>query len=185
MISKSTHINSQLNLEQYPNYITTKIVSQTPGRLRLRVNHDHRQLAKIQRLIHILEGIPHVNQVRTNMNYGSIVINHHPNDDSLANIVETLKDLGIIFVGITQGNTEASSSVSSAFVNLNQQLLLASGGVVDLRFLFPLGLGFLSLRQLILKGWQLELIPWYVLAWYAFDSYLKLHETHPNPTNIE
>jgi hypothetical protein len=48
---------------------------------------------------------------------------------------------------------------------------------VDLRFLFPLSLSLLALRQLLVKGWQLELIPWYVLAWYAFDSFIKLHPT--------
>ena len=36
----------------------------------------------------------------------------------------------------------------------------------------------LAMRQLIAKGWQLELIPWYVLAWYAFDSFIKLHSTN-------
>jgi hypothetical protein len=31
------------------------------------------------------------------------------------------------------------------------------------------------MRQLMIKGLQLEVIPWYVLAWYAFDSFLKLN----------
>jgi hypothetical protein len=58
--------------------------------------------------------------------------------------------------------------------NLNQKIRQTSNGKVDLGFLIPLSFALLACRQLIIKGWQLELIPWYVLAWYAFDSFLKL-----------
>ncbi|ACB54546.1 hypothetical protein cce_5200 [Crocosphaera subtropica ATCC 51142] len=64
--------------------------------------------------------------------------------------------------------------VTQVTKNLNQGIRTASKSIVDLSFLIPFGFGLLAWRQLILKGWQLETIPWYVLAWYAFDSFIKL-----------
>jgi hypothetical protein len=43
--------------------------------------------------------------------------------------------------------------------------------------LVPVGLATLSLRELLRTGWEIEAAPWYVLAWYAFDSFIKLHYT--------
>jgi hypothetical protein len=34
----------------------------------------------------------------------------------------------------------------------------------------------LDFRQLIIKGLQIDEIPWYSLAWYAFDSFVKLND---------
>jgi len=46
---------------------------------------------------------------------------------------------------------------------------------MDLRFLFPLILTLLALQQLFSKSPCLNTAPWYILAWYAFDSFLKLN----------
>ncbi|MBD0388496.1 MAG: hypothetical protein ICV54_18845 [Nostoc sp. C3-bin3] len=158
-----------------PKPISTKVVSSTPGRLRLRVAHSHRQPEKMQSIANALSANGHINQVKTNVHHGSIVINHDGNDGSLENVLATLKDLGIIFANVSEGNTEAAAGVSSAVVDLNQRVKQSTGGAFDLRILFPVGLASLSLRQLLNKGLQLEGIPWYVLAWYAFDSFIKLH----------
>lgn len=165
-----------------PKPISTKVVSSTPGRLRLRVAHSHRQPEKMQRIAKALSANSHINQVKTNVHHGSIVINH---DGSLENVLATLKDLGIIFADITEGNTEAAAGVSSAVVDLNQRVKQSTHGAFDLRILFPVGLASLSVRQLFNKGLQLEVIPWYVLAWYAFDSFIKLHGTSQKQSQNE
>ena len=157
--------------------ISTQVVSSTPGRLRLRVAQPHRQPVKMQRIASALQANPNINQVRTNIQQGSITIQHNSDDGSFKSVFATLKDLGIIFSDITEGNTEAAAGVSSAVIDLNKRVNQATDGVVDLRFLFPLGLATLSVRQLLAKGLQWEIIPWYVLAWYAFDSFIKLHGT--------
>ncbi|MDZ8087297.1 MAG: hypothetical protein RMY16_17325 [Nostoc sp. DedQUE12b] len=167
-----------------PKPISTKVVSSTPGRLRLRLAHSHRQPEKMQRIANALSENSHINQVKTNVHHGSIVINHDGKDGSLENVLATLKDLGIIFADVSEGNTEAAAGVSSAVVDLNQRVKQSTDGAFDLRILFPLGLASLSLRQLLNKGLQLEVIPWYVLAWYAFDSFIKLHGTsHKQSSN--
>ncbi|GAX43455.1 hypothetical protein NIES4075_44690 [Tolypothrix sp. NIES-4075] len=173
--NKMPEIIDKASLKTTAKPISTKVVSSTPGRLRLRVAHSHRQVEKMQHIADVLSANSHINQVKTNVSHGSIVINHDGEDGSLENVLATLKDLGIIFADVTEGNTEAAAGISSAVVDLNQRVKQSTHGAFDLRILFPLGLASLSLRQLLNKGLQLEIIPWYVLAWYAFDSFIKLH----------
>ncbi|QHG19051.1 HMA2 domain-containing protein [Nostoc sp. ATCC 53789] len=175
--NKMPEIINKTSFKTSPKPISTKVVSSTPGRLRLRVAHSHRQPEKMQSIANALLANPHINQVKINVHHGSIVINDDGKDGSLENVLATLKDLGIIFADVTEGNTEAAAEVSSALVDLNQRVKQLTDGAFDLRILFPLGLASLSMRQLLNKGLQLEVIPWYVLAWYAFDSFIKLHGT--------
>lgn len=156
--------------------IATKVVSDTPGRLRLRIAPSDRQSRKLQFISSVLEAQPNVSQVRTNIQHGSILINHTGKKGSLENVLATLHDIGMIFADITEGSTDAAAGVSSAVVDLNRRVELVTDGAVDLRFLFPFGLSMLAVRQLLIKGLELEVIPWYVLAWYAFDSFMKLND---------
>ncbi|MEH2434001.1 MAG: HMA2 domain-containing protein [Nostoc sp.] len=183
--NKMPEILDKPTFKTSPKPISTKVVSSTPGRLRLRVAHSHRQPEKMQRIANTLSANSHINQVKTNVHHGSIVINHDGKDGSLENVLATLKDLGIIFADVSEGNTEAAAGVSSAVVDLNQRVKQSTHGAFDLRILFPVGLASLSLRQLLNKGLQLEIIPWYVLAWYAFDSFIKLHGTSQKQSSNE
>jgi hypothetical protein len=160
--------------------ISTKVVSCTPGRLRLRIAPQHRQSREIERITNALKAHPQINDVRVNAQHGSITINHNGADGNIDNVFAILEDLGIIFGGLARvgiGKSQAATGITDTVVDLNQRVAQASGGIVDLRFLFPLGLGTLAVRQLLAKGLQFEIIPWYVLAWYAFDSFIKLHGT--------
>lgn len=165
--------------------ISTRVVSSTPGRLRLRVAPSHRQSGEMQRIANELQTNPNVHQVRMNIPNGSIIINHDGEDGSLNNVFTSLRDLGIIFGDIALGKSDAAEEVSNAVVDLNKRVRQATDNVVDLRFLFPLGLGIFSIRQLLARGLQLEIIPWYVLAWYAFDSFIKLHTTSQAQSNTK
>jgi hypothetical protein len=93
-----------------------------------------------------------------------------------------LQDLGLIFSdtilktpNVNQGPSDAAAEVSRVAVKLNRDVRRATKGAVDLQFLLPFSFAILALRQLLVKGLQFEIIPWYVLAWYAFDSFIKLH----------
>lgn len=77
---------------------------------------------------------------------------------------------------------QVSADLMRLATDLNAQVRDISHDLVDLRTLAPLGLGAIALRQLLLKGLQVEDIPWYVLAWYAFDSFIKLHPAPPAAT---
>ena len=184
-LTKMPKIIEPATINRSSSLISTKIVSDTPGRLRLRIAPSHRQAQKMQRIASILETQPNINQVQTNIFHGSIVINHSGKNGSLRDVLATLKDIGLIIADMTEGSTEASVGVSNAIVDLNKRVKSATMGAVDLRFLFPFGLTILAVRQLTLKGWQLEFIPWYVLAWYAFDSFIKLNGiSQPQLNNV-
>ncbi|MBD2520598.1 hypothetical protein H6G93_37800 [Nostoc sp. FACHB-973] len=185
-LTKMPKIIEQAALSNLSKPISTKILSNTPGRLRLRVALPHRQNGEMQRIANALEAQPNINQVRMNIHHGSIVINHDAKDDTLKNVVATLTDLGVIFADITEGNSEAAVGITNAVVNLNKRVEIATKGEIDLRVIFPLGLSILAIRQLLAKGLQFEIIPWYVLAWYAFDSFIKLHGvSKPQSTSNE
>lgn len=184
-LTKIPKVIEQGSLSTLPKQIFTKIVSKTPGRLRLRVARKHRQPEEMQRIAHILEAQPNVSQVRTNISQGSIVIKHDDKDESWENLVGTLIDLGVIFGDIAEGKSDVAMDVSGAVVDLNKRVEQATNGAVDLRLLFPFGLSILAVRQLMKQGLQIEIIPWYVLAWYAFDSFIKLHGMHQAQSSNE
>ncbi len=50
----------------------------------------------------------------------------------------------------------------------------------DLRLLVPLALGLLSLRQFARGDDRLSEAPWYLLAWYASESFSKLQPASPS-----
>lgn len=166
--------------------IATKIISDTPGRLRLRLAQPYPSAKEMQPITQALEVHPNINQITTNFHHGSILINHDGKEESLENVLAALQDLGMIFVDITESNSDASVGVTNAVVDLNNRVEQATKGVVDLRFLFPFGISILAVRQLLAKGLQLEVIPWYVLAWYAFDSFIKLNRTsQTQPSRVD
>ena len=165
--------------------LEAQIVSQTPGRVRLRVIPSHRQQQKITPIVNALKARLEIYRVKTNIPSGSITVLHGRELLSSQDMCIVLQDLGVNLVEITKepirsvsSSTSAAAEVIKTATDLNQRVKTATSDAVDLRFLFPLSLGVLALRQLIVKGWQLELIPWYVLAWYAFDSFIKLNSTN-------
>jgi hypothetical protein len=158
----------------------THVVSSVRGRIRLRVAHPHRQRKKMEYIAETLTAHPQVDRVQTNVTTGSLLIHHDPEDGGLDNVLTVLEDLGIIIGDLTGGeiareSSAAATSLTKAIDDLNQRVQRTTNGSLDLKFLFPWGLSLLALRQLRVSGWQLDLIPWYVLAWYAFDSFIKLN----------
>lgn len=75
---------------------------------------------------------------------------------------------------VREGTSEVAGEMLDAASELDRRVAWLTNNYVDLRLLIPLGLGTLALGQLITKGPQLDKIPWYNLAWYAFDSFYKL-----------
>lgn len=63
------------------------------------------------------------------------------------------------------------NSISEA----NSEIKRMTEGWLDMRLIVPVGLGTLAIRQLLVKGLDIDEIPWYTLAWYAFDSFSKLN----------
>ena len=161
--------------------ISASLVSQTPGRIRLLVALEFRQPEPMKRVASVLSKSVEIERVRTNLVSGSITIFSHKEQSNLATISALLGNSGIILDNISPekaslpGKSSAAAELIAGAAQLNQQVKTASNGAIDLRFLIPLGFSALALRQLLVKGLQLGIIPWYVLGWYAFDSFIKFH----------
>ena len=54
----------------------------------------------------------------------------------------------------------------------------------DLRTLVPVGLGMLALRQFVRGEQRLSGAPWYVLAWYATETFWKFHGGDSPPPQL-
>ena len=161
--------------------ISARSISETPGRIRLLVAQEFRQPEQMKRVASVLSESVEIERVRTNVVNGSITIFYNKERSDLAKISALLGDSGIILDNIfpekatNLGKSEAAAELIAGATQLNQQVKTASNGAFDLRFLIPLGFSALALRQLVVRGVQLGAIPWYVLGWYAFDSFIKFH----------
>jgi len=161
----------------------TQVVSSSPGRTRFKIPPHHRNYQDMERLSSGLQAHPDVHDVQFNTQTGSILVHHDPHRSDVHEMKDVMRDLGVIFADITgsadllsigTSGGDSSFDFTSAITDLNQRVLLATNGVVDLQYVVPLGLGALAVVQLLTFGWQFDLVPWFVLAYFAVDSFIKL-----------
>lgn len=93
----------------------------------------------------------------------------------------TVEDHWIEFIQTEE--PDLKTSIRQISMILNQQTKRLSYGVVDLQILMSMAMAALAVRQLIVKGIDLDEIPWYTLVWYAFDNFVKstrgdTHDAH-------
>ena len=86
---------------------------------------------------------------------------------------------------VSEGTSQVAGEMLDAVSEFNERVDWLTNGYADLRLLMPLGLGTLALGQLITQGPQLDKIPWYNLAWYAFDSFNKLNQPKPETGRLD
>jgi hypothetical protein len=160
--------------------VHTRVVSDTPTRARVKVSQKRRNRHEMARIAHRLQEQPGVREVHTNVQTGSIVVQNEPG--SSINIKGILEDLGIILESATNidipsvgASKDSNAALASAIARLSLQLGLNTSGLINLRVLIPLGFGALSVLQLIRRGLQIDAAPWYVLAFAAIESYLRLN----------
>jgi hypothetical protein len=156
--------------------IRLHVVSKTPGRIRLRVAPEYRQDSTMAEIANALKTfVTSIEKVHTNAQTGSITISFRGETKQLEDAFSNLSQFGVILNDIPIAESTASDKVTAAMAGLNQRVKLATEGSLDLRFLFPLLLALLAVRQMVSKSPRLNTAPWYVLAWYAFDSFMKLN----------
>jgi hypothetical protein len=81
--------------------------------------------------------------------------------------------------------SEVSSRVQGAFQEVDVRLHQLTSGRWNLRSVVPAAFGLLALRAILRDPSALGSAPWYVLAWYAFDSFYKLNEDQRQSTRGE
>ncbi len=164
-----------------------RIVSTIPGRLRLKVPRRGGMLEEMQRIADALTARAGVSDVQVNPQTGSILVHYDPERGSLDDLRSALQHLGIIInqetnSGVSPSSgaeaSEASVNITRKLIELNTRVGRATNGLGDLRLFVPLGLGAITIRQIIRHGLKLDNLPWYVTGWYAYQSFINLnHET--------
>jgi len=166
------------------------IASATPHRTRVRIRPSIHAAATMARAEERLRKQPGVESVEATSRTGSLVVTHHSGEHTLDGVIATLRDVGVIVHDVFKavgeevpdvGPSKTAMTVAGALDDLDRRISKATGHRVDLKLLFPLSLGALGIRQLLVEGIGLAEVPAYVLLWYAFDSFYKLHQQVPPP----
>jgi hypothetical protein len=158
---------------------TAQVVHTGPHRIRLRLDRDHRRPEQLSQLRHALRGQPGVRDVEVNETTGSVLIHHAPGAVSAHGLAAVLGDLGVVIQGLAgdeAGKSETARGVESALGDLNRRVATATGGKADLKIIVPgafLAWGLWRLAADV--GSFFTAVPGYVLLYYAFDTYTKLH----------
>jgi hypothetical protein len=160
------------------------ILSNTPGRLRLRLKPEHRSKQFMSRIQTHLVAQDGVDRVRLNPDTGSVTIAYDPAQRKAGDLLATLHEFAGLVTSIGGGeefslSTDGTSTTALGIVGVlgdfDRRLSGMTGRALDLKLLFPAALGAVGLYKLLLNGLEFEQVPAYVLLWYAFDSFYKLH----------
>jgi hypothetical protein len=173
------------------------IVSHTAGRMRVRLHQAHRDPAALEMIEDRLSEHPAVASVATNPRTGSVLVQYDHHSLTKDDLKELLWDAGLVareFLGAEEipedlgreaetgrdaepgAHSTTATTVLDALTDLDQRLSRATNGKLDIKLLVPTGLGLLALRQIAVSGLGLGQVPGYVLLWYRFDSFYKLHQ---------
>lgn len=153
-------------------------------RIRLRLDKAHRQVGRMGQVRHALQRQPGVRAVEVNETTGSVLIHHDPGAITGDDLAQVLGDIGVLIAGLQSdesGRSDTARAVESALGDLNRRVATASGGKFDLKIVIPgtfLTLGLWKLATDV--GSFFTAVPGYVLLYYAFDTYTKLHHLPPN-----
>lgn len=152
---------------------SASVVSAVPGRLRIRVARGRSAAGELDRVERALDTIGEVTEVAVRPHARSVVAHFDPRD--AAAVTDRLQALGIAPV------TDAAGRWGDPAVVVRDAAGVVNGAVArrvphgDLRTLVPLGLGLVSVRQALRGPDRLRDAPWYLLAWYASETFFRFH----------
>lgn len=151
------------------------------GRARLRVPKP-RTPAQVRRVAAGVARSKHVRQVHSNEATGSLLVRFDA-DDPLDLIVDDLRAAGLEIVsairpvvGRVRTQSAGAAVVRQVMGKANERMHQATGGSIDLRLAIPAVYMLLAARNFMRQRARLRDASWYQLAYWAFDSFFKLHE---------
>lgn len=152
---------------------TARVASTIPGRVRLRLPVNATGRIRLAAAAAELAGDPESLVVHPKPASASLVIEYDP--AGADSVWSRLRDLGL----------PATETQSSPAVMDPATRVVAAAGALDeqvarrthghgLRTLVPIGFGMLAARQLLRDTERIGDAPWYMLAWYASETFQKL-----------
>ena len=163
-----------------------KVVHRLPHRTRIRMPAVHRTPGKMEKMGDRLRQIDGVKDVQVDHRTGSILLKHSEDPGIIESLMVSLEEAGDLFLSVMmeEEGPESELSMVSKFLKdtlgtANANVSRSTRGFIDLRMIVPIGfLGTAIWKMRKSQGWMVE-VPPYVLLWYAWDSYMKLHHTRP------
>ena len=174
-----------------------RIVSHAPGRMRVRLDREHRDPEALAQIEQTIGARPGVTAVSTDHRTGSVLVKYDHSTLGKGDVTSMLLDVGVVALDLIGAEDAAegledvgdernpraaaphstgANAVLDAVTDLDHRISQLTGGRLDLKLLVPAGLGLMALRQVALNGLGLGQVPGYVLLWYTFDSFYKLHQ---------
>jgi len=166
--------------------LTTKtqgVSHHLPHRTRLRVVNPKRRTKEMAQVSERLKRVPGVTGVEMNDRTGSILVHHEDNDNVLELLGAALEEAaGELFETALEveevevpGLSIIAHLIKQRMGRLDTSVASATGNVVDLKTIVPLGLLAAGLYKAARDhAWWGE-VPAFVLFYYAYDSYMKFH----------
>lgn len=165
-----------------------RIVHRVPGRLRVRFARSSVSPDALSRMRATVMQVKGVDRCEANRRTACLLVHFDQAAfdarrfaRAVGGLAEDTSPGGAAIVAIADGRDEGPSRLARV-INvrlrlLDRRLRHATGDRVDLRTIVPIGFAGLALREIVVNSARLPAIPWYVLLWYAFDSYLRLQDT--------
>ncbi|MGA1876236.1 MAG: HMA2 domain-containing protein [bacterium] len=162
-----------------------QMVSNTPGRLRVRMDQAGRRPDFMEHIKVHLENQAGIRKVHTNTSSGSVLVRYNEKTHSHHEILAMLRDIGVILYEVAfkgekelsdVGPSSTAAKITRAISDLDNRIHYLTGGTANLRLMVPLLMGAFGVWQIRRNGWGLTQVPGYVLLWYAFDAFYKFHQ---------
>ncbi len=160
---------------------TADLLHHVPGRARLRIPAGKGNRARLEHVQQVLEQMPGVHRVDTNVVLGSVLVQYDPAVS--ANFIRLLTDYAAQheLFALTCDDTEACISEADRSVHrfmneLNKGVQAATGDLINLKELLPLAMGVYGLLFVNRSQAAAQWLNWIQVA---FDTYIDLHEDEP------
>jgi len=171
--------------------IPLQVLSRTPERIRVRLAAEYREPEVMEQIAQAMKQlVASLRQVKTTPQTGSLTLYLDPEAGSGDELFGRLEQMGLIEIAPDSSDLpSATRQLTGLMSTWNQRVNQWTEGTADLRFLVPMAFAMLAFRRFLVNGGGLKSAPWYLLAWYAFDSFMKLNppqaiqpETKSEPT---
>lgn len=167
--------------------------SKTTGRIRMRLDRQHRSPDNLARLKTQLEQDERVSEVVINERTGSVTVKHAHGHDGHGLLAKALKEAELVTEvaleieppeeeegGGESGQAKLDQQVADLMYRFDRWLYRRSGGKIHARGrVVPLGIAGLGVAQIAAYGISLEMLPGPVMFWIAFDIHRRFTKEHP------
>lgn len=168
------------------------VVHVVPGRVRVKLERDELAADSGDELRSALLAMPGIREVQLNRRTGSLVIRYDPAELDAPELIELARAANLLALDALAADRSAArrmppsqiaQRIQRTFGEVDVRLAELTNGRWDLRTVVPFVFGTLAARQILRDFGQVGAAPWYVFAWYAYDSFWKMNHDrqHPDP----